>query len=60
MDPNEMTPDEVERAIHSHLFDIRIAMGRSVDVYAEIERELRKIVDSPAVRDVLDALVKKA
>lgn len=55
----EMTPDEVDRAIQSHLCDIRIAITRSVSVRAEIERGLRGIVASASVRGVLEAEMKK-
>ena len=55
----EMTPDEVERAIQSHLCDIRIAITRSVSVRAEIERGLREIAGSAAVRDVLETEMKR-
>ena len=51
-------PDEdLERAIQSHLCNIRVALGRvsgRPDVRSEIERGLRAVVEAPGVREVLE------
>ena len=50
-------PDEdLERAIQSHLCNIRVALGRvsgRPDVRSEIERGLRAVVEAPGVTPYL-------
>ena len=58
MEKESLVEEDLERAIQSHLCNIRVALGRlsgRPDVRMEIERGLRAVVEGPGVREVLEA-----
>ena len=56
MEKGPLAEEDLERAVQSHLCNIRVALGRvsgRLDVKAEIERGLRAVVEAPAVQAAL-------